>query len=284
MSHRCWIAFAIVIGSACSSTATRNAVIPYAYLHRDSAPLGGPVDISLRFQVPPRAKPFTENCRVLMRLLFDDGKQMAAYDHEPPVATRDWQPGRTITYARRFFAPELPYVGDATLVVGLYTPSGRRLRLAGTEQGNRMYIVGTLKLHPRRTLLTLENGWRPLEGPDSEPRWRWTASHALVSFHNPRADSTLIVRADAPQDLFSAPPRASFAIAGRTVGSITIGSAEPADYELPVSAADLGDASETLLTIAVDKTFVPAKVGRGSETDERGIRVHHMFLGPRGSF
>ena len=149
---RCWIAYALV-GSAvamagCADAdrgpaATRVSIL----LSRNPVPLGGPLDVTLQFDVPPNIPPFAEDYRVLLRLLFDDGEVMGSYDHDPPTPTRKWQAGATVMYTRRLFVPAFPYVGDVPILVGLYSPaSGQRLHLSGKDQGKRTYKVGTLTL------------------------------------------------------------------------------------------------------------------------------------------
>lgn len=105
------------------------------------------------------ARRLAGNYRVLLRFLFDDGTVMASYDHDPPTPAHDWQPETPVTYTRRIFAPEVPYVGDVPVVVGLVSASGKRLPLFGKEVGDRMYEVARFKLHAQRILVVpLEAG------------------------------------------------------------------------------------------------------------------------------
>ena len=133
---------------------------------------------------------------------------MAAYDHDLPVPTGQWQPGRTITYARRIFVPELPYVGDVPLVLGV-SSSGARLRLVGSETADRLYRVATLKLHAHRTLLVQTDGWHP-GVPDAG--FTWTGPTASLTLRNPRQDSVLYLRVSGHPDLGPGPQLASIGI------------------------------------------------------------------------
>src|SRR5205814_5521817 len=48
-------------------------------------------------------------------------------DHNPPTPTTQWKPGQTVEYTRTIFIPVYPYVGEATLQVGLYRSEERRV-------------------------------------------------------------------------------------------------------------------------------------------------------------
>jgi hypothetical protein len=257
----------------------REAALPSLRLHRESVPIGGPFEITLSFTMPPDAPPLAENYRVLLRFLFDDGKEMANADHEPPVPTRQWQAGRTVSYTRRVFAPDVPYVGDVPIVVGLYSASGRRLPLSGKQKGDRTYEVATLKLNGQRTLLIHDEGWHAPELPATEPGWRWTKGTATMTFRNPRSDAVLHLRLDGSPDL-GTPQHVSIVLGERIVHTFPV-TVDVTDHEVPLSAADFGGDPESVLRIQVDKTFVPARLGTGTDTREMGIRVYNVFLEPR---
>ena len=74
---RCWIAYALV-GSAvamagCADADRGPAMRASIRLSRNPVSLGGPLDVTLQFDVPPNIPPFAEDYRVLLRLLFDAG-------------------------------------------------------------------------------------------------------------------------------------------------------------------------------------------------------------------
>jgi hypothetical protein len=274
-----WIAHAALASAVAVSTcADRDvpAATPSALLHRDSVPLGAPVDITLRFRTA-RGASLAGNHRVLLRFLFDDGTVMASYDHDPPTPADMWQPDTPVTYTRRIFVPEIPYVGDVPVVVGLASPTGKRVRLSGKDVGDRMYEVATFKLHAQRHLLVHADGWHRLEGPAGEGGYRWTHAGATMTFRNPRKDAVLHLRLSAQSDVFPAPQQASILIGSRTVHRFPVAAAQT-DYQLPLSAADFGVDDEAILTIKVDRTFVPAAVQKGRDHRELGLRVHNIFL------
>ena len=247
-----------------------------ALLHRDDVALGAPVDITLRFRLARGAAPIAGNHRVLLRFLFDDGTVMANYDHDPPTPADAWQPETPVTYTRRIFVPEIPYVGDVPVVVGLVSASGKRLPLFGKEVGDRMYEVARFTLHAQRILVVPLDGWHRHEDT-GDGGYRWTHSRATLTFRNPRLDSVLHLRLSAEPDVFAAPQHASFHIGSRAVHTFQV-AATRSDYQIPLTAADFGADDEIVMTIAVDRTFVPAEVQKGGDHRELGVRVHNMFL------
>jgi hypothetical protein len=257
------------------------AATPSALIHRDGVPLGAPVEITFRFQMSHHAPPLAANHRVLVRTLFDDGKVLASYDHDPPTPTDQWHPGRTVTYTRRIFAPDLPYVGEVPVVVGLVSPSGERLRLEGKDVGDRLYEVATMKLHAHRTLVVPVDGWHRLEGPPMQSGgYRWTYGKATMTFRNPRQDAVLHLRLSAMADVFPTPQEASVLIGDTLAQRVPVTPTET-DFAVALPAAAFGDGDDVVMAIEVDRTFVPSKVQKGRDHRELGVRVHNVFLEPR---
>ena len=255
-------------------------------LSRNPVPIGGPVDITLQFAIPPGAPPLPEDGRVLMRLLFDDGELMASFDHDPPTPTRNWQPGATVTDTQRIFVPDVPYVGNVPVVVGLYSlKSNKRWRLAGTDVGGRTYHVGTLTVRAPSGFLVLNEGWhRPERSTEPQTEWRWTEAEASMTIQNPRRDAMLYLRVAGRPDLFESPQQVSVVYRDRILQHFVVTSAAPTNYDLPLSGEDLGGDEEARLTLKIDKTFVPAHIpGGGDDTRVLGIRVFNVFLEPHSA-
>src|ERR1700681_1000344 len=116
---------------------------------RQSAPLGSPIDFTYKFVVASDAK-FAEDYRVMLHVVDADNELMWTDDHDPPTPTTQWKPGQTVEYTRTVFVPVYPYVGDAGLQVGLYSPKTQtRLTLDGEDAGQRAYKAGKLQLQPQ---------------------------------------------------------------------------------------------------------------------------------------
>ena len=280
-----WLVFAVVT-AGCGDWFNGGPTVatPSVRLSRGALPLGAPVDITFGFDVSPTAPPFGEDYRVMVHFLFDNGELMATYDHDPPVPTREWRPGRRVTYTRRVFVPQYPYIGVVPIVVGLYSPtSGERLRLAGDHLGQRTYRVATLTLEPQppATFLIFKDGWHRAEySADAHIGWQWTGPEASIAFRNPRQDCIVYLQVDGRPDLFGTPQQVSVAIGDQMIGSFPVASTEPSVKEVMLSAGDLGTPDQVMLTLTVDKTFVPAQLPGANNPDSRvlGIRVYHAYL------
>ena len=108
---------------------------PSVTLSHDRAPLGSPLDITYKFVVADDAR-FAEDYRVMVHVVDADEELMWTDDHDPPTPTTQWKPGQTIEYTRTVFVPVYPYVGEASIHVGLYsTTNQKRLTLAGEDVG-----------------------------------------------------------------------------------------------------------------------------------------------------
>src|SRR6478672_316807 len=114
---------------------------PSLTLSHDKAPLGSPLDIHYKFVVAPDAH-FAEDYRVMVHVVDADDELIFAFDHNPPTPTSQWKPGQTIEYTKTVFIPIFPYVGEASIQVGLHsTVNQKRLPLAGEDVGQRAYKV-----------------------------------------------------------------------------------------------------------------------------------------------
>ena len=253
-------------------------------MDRSAVPLGGPLDLTIRFDAAPELAPITGDFRVLLHFLDPDGALLWADDHELPRPVAAWEPGERIEYARRAVVPMYPYIGEVAVALGLYSAaSGERLPLAGAELGDRTYRVASLTLEPQpeTALLVYGDGWyRPeFAGGTS---WRWTAGRAVVSFRNPRAEVALALELDGRADLGGEPQRVALAIDERTVHEFPLEAAGRTLLRHRLRADELGAEDIVELALHVDRTFVPAERSADStDTRELGVRVFYFFVEPR---
>src|SRR5262250_2306223 len=87
-------------------------------LSHDRAPAGSPLEITYKFVVAPGAT-FAQDYRVMAHVVDTDEELMWTDDHQPTPPTKEWKPGQTVEYTRTVFVPIFPYVGDATIQLGL---------------------------------------------------------------------------------------------------------------------------------------------------------------------
>ena len=255
-------------------------------LDRTRVPLGGPLEMTYRFNVGEDAlAQLTDDYRVFVHFLDANGEVMFTDDHVPPVPTTTWRPGQAISYERRMIVPVYPYIGEVTIAIGLHSPvMGDRLPLAGEHLGQRAYRVATLEMAPQSVseFLVFADGWHQGESEPEEPdrEWQWTTGRATVSFRNPRADSTLYLEVGGRPELFDSPQKLTLALDDTVIETLEMSSSAPTYHVVSVPAASFGEADTVVLTLNVDPTFVPSVVTDGQNPDERelGVQVFYLFL------
>src|SRR5262245_33333503 len=187
----------VIVGSLVAASCGRSSPEPSAApvatpsvtLSHDAAPAGSPLEITYRFVVNNTAK-FDRDYRVMAHVVDIDQEQMWTDDHDPPVPTTQWKPGETIQYTRTIFVPIFPYIGEASIDVGLYsTETNQRLPMEGDHVGQNAYRVAKIQLLPQTdNLLTVyKDGWHPAEvaGDNATVEWQWTKKDATLAFRNP---------------------------------------------------------------------------------------------------
>jgi len=199
------------------------------------------------------------------------------------VPTSKWEPDREYAFTRRVyipsfideFSPDFRGSESAAMSVALVFPSGAApsSRLVVYEHALRFAPA------PGTPVIVFLSGWYPPEPDPSAPgvEWRWTGKDALAAIDNPGRDALLVLRGDAGP---SAPPgrKVMVSLDGRTLEEFTPG-AEAFEKRYPVAKEWLADRKDFVLRIAVDRTYVPAKVAPGS-TDGRelGVRISLVYF------
>jgi hypothetical protein len=256
-------------------------------LDHPKAALGSPIEITYKF-VPAAGATFDEDYRVMAHVVDTDEELMWADDHNPPVPTTKWKAGVPVEYTRTVFVPVYPYVGEASIEVGLYsTRTQKRLPLSGDDVGQRAYKVAHLQLLPQtENVFTLfKDGWHPAEIADKNAsvEWQWTKKRATLAFKNPKKDVVFLLDLDNPGRVFREPQQVTISVNGQEAKQFTVNPAERTLEKIPLTAAQLGTGDMTDVQIDVDKTYVPALVTASNSTDPRelGVRVFHAFVDAR---
>ena len=275
-----------VTSCARKEAAAPPVATPSLTLSHDRAPLGSPIDITYKFVVANDAQ-FAEDYRVLAHVVDADDELIFTFDHNPPTPTTQWKPGQTVEYTRTEFIPVYPYVGEATIQVGLHSVvNQKRLPLAGEDVGQHAYKVGKLQLQPQteNVFTVYKEGWHPAEVAEhnSTIEWQWTKKDATLSFKNPKKDSIFYFQVDNPGGVFNEAQQVKISLGGQVVDDFTLKPKEPELRKIPLKAAQLGTDDVAELVISVDKTYVPAVVTSSSKDPrELGVRVFHAFVDPR---
>jgi hypothetical protein len=257
-------------------------------LDKDRVPLGGPLDLTYRFQ--PDAV-LDGDYRVFVHVESPDGTLMWTDDHDPQPATSAWRVGEPVEYTRTVFVPLFPYLGEASIRLGLHR-GDERLPLSSAlsteiDREDRAYTVATLQLLPQSesVFLIYGNGWHPAEYSNDDPSksWQWTEQSAGLTFRNPRRDVTLFLQYDTRTDAFGdTPQRVTISAGTQPIETFTADNRDPILRRIVLKASDLGIEEMSEIRIAVDRTFSPSTVQSGStDTRELGIRVYHVYVEPR---
>lgn len=259
---------------------------PSITLSHDKAPLGSPLDIHYKFVVAPDAH-FVEDLRVMVHVVDADEELIFAFDHNPPIPTTQWKPGQTIEYTKTVFIPIYPYVGEATIQLGLHsTTTQKRVALAGEDVGQHAYKVGKIQLQPQteNVFTVFKDGWHPGEIAEHNATidWQWTKKEATLSFKNPKKDCVFYLDVDNPGSVFNEPQQVTVSLGGQPVDTFTLKPKQPELRKIALSSAQLGTGDVAELVIAVDKTYVPATLIPGNKDPrELGVRVFHAYVDPR---
>jgi hypothetical protein len=279
-----------LVAAGCGRTEDTDPPVatPTVSLSRPEAAVGSPVEMHYRFAVASNAPAFADDYWVFVHFVDADGELMWTDDHQPPTPVRAWKPGATIEYTRTMFIPKFPYTGETRVEVGLFSrESGARLPLNGQTEGMRAYRVATfnLRLQSDNVYVVFNNGWHETEVGEeaSGLEWQWAKREATLSFRNPKRDATFFLQLDQPVKAFPEPQRVELRLGPAVIDSFLLPPGQRELKRVNISAAQFGDAETVEMTIAVDKTFVPATIPELRSTDPRelGVRVFRAFVQPR---
>jgi hypothetical protein len=280
------IAGLVLLTSACSrkDNSAPPVATPTLTLAHDKVPLGSAVDVTYRFVVAKDAK-FDEDYHVMVHVVDTDEQMIFDFDHMPPVPTTQWKPGQTVEYTRTEFTPMYPYVGEASIQIGLYSPNThKRLPLAGENVGQRAYKMTRFQIQPQteNILIGYKDGWYPAEVVEHNPaiQWQWTKKSATLAFKNPKRDAVFYLDIDSPGGAFEETQQVQVTTGGQTVDDFNLKPRERQLRKIKLSAAQLGADDMVELHLVVDKTFVPALIKTANNNDPRelGVRVFHAFV------
>ena len=129
---------------------------------------------------------FAEDYRVLVHVVDADDELIFTFDHNPPTPTTQWKPGQTVEYTRTEFIPVYPYVGEASIQIGLHSVvNQKRLPLAAEDVGQYAYRVAKLQLQPQteNVFTVYKEGWHPAEVAEHNAtvEWQWTKKDATLA-------------------------------------------------------------------------------------------------------
>ncbi|MBM3295908.1 MAG: hypothetical protein FJY82_15545 [Candidatus Aminicenantes bacterium] len=203
-------------------------------------------------------------------------------DYIPDPPTSKWEPDRTYAFTRRIYIPQFidefdpAFKGKATLrlSVGFYNPFDRSGKSSQDVLSKKLTVVPPPLGTPE---VIYESGWYDLEVNQDTvlKQWRWTAKEARCVIDNPRRDALLVIRGEAN---IGAVKNQKIVFKINDLALDEFVAEEPLfDKSYAVKKEMLGDKDEFLLTIGVDRSFVPAKAIPGSN-DERELGIQVSFI------
>jgi hypothetical protein len=292
LTHSRFFLLLFVAGSlaACGSNKgdAKAVATPSLKLSRSEAAVGSPIEMTYRFVMAPDAPPLTEDYTVFVHVLDTDREQLWGDDHKPPTPTHEWKPGATIEYTRTMFVPKFPYVGEARVELGLYSPkTGERLPLGGESTGDRAIRVAnfTIRLAADAYFVVFKSGWYDAEVTDGSAGsgWQWSKKQGTITFRNPKRDTLLMIQLDQPAMAFTEPQQVEIRTPQAVVDSFPLPSGRQELRRISLTPQQMGDGDTVELAIVADKTFVPASVPQLKSLDSRelGVRVFHIFVEPK---
>jgi len=279
-----------LISPACGRTQQTDTPVATATvaLGRADAAIGTPIEMTYRFVVAQDAPKIGEDDTVFVHFIDTDRELMWTDDHQPPVPTSQWKPGQTIEYTRTMFVPKFPYSGDTSIVIGIYSPkSGARVPLSGQSRGQREYEVARFNLHPQADNLyvVFKDGWHETEAAEEQTgvEWQWSKKTATLTFRNPMRDALLYLQCDQPVQGLGESQHVELRVGETVLDSFTLPPGQRELRKVSLTSAQLGTGETVDVTVAVDKTFVPATITQLKSTDARelGIRVFRAYVQPK---
>jgi hypothetical protein len=272
--------------AACSSEGDAPPVAEPSVTVPGRAAIGRVIDVTYRFVIPATAPAFSNDYTVFVHAVDEGGTRLWTGDHQPPEPTTRWAPGSVIEYTRPMRVPRSAREGRVTLRLGLYLPdTGERLPLSGEHVGRRVYRVAAFDVEPApagQVDVFFAEGWHGVEtSRDAQAlEWRWSRREATVLLRNPERDSVVVIELDQPVALDTGPQQVEVRVGEEVVDTLQVPPSELLLRRIPVPAAMLGNKEFAQLTLRVDRTFVPAKLGQRSATDQRelGVRVFSVQI------
>ncbi|MGH9322878.1 MAG: hypothetical protein ACRD3V_23705 [Vicinamibacteria bacterium] len=280
---------ALVLGFALAGCGGKEAaegrpITPSVTFNKPRAPIGSPVEITYRFEVGADSAAIAKDYQVFVHFLDSHDALLFTDDHMPPEPTSSWKGGSTVEYKRTLFIPLYPYLGTASVKVGLYLPgTNERLGLAGPGDGNLAYQVAQIELLDQKEniFLVYKEGWHQLESqPENRNiEWQWTKKEAVCSFRNPKKDGILFLEADTNVNAMNEPQQVAIWIGQNQIDAFPIENKETFLKKIAIPASALGEEDWVDLRIVNSQSFIPAETGLGSDDRELGLRVYHLYVG-----
>jgi hypothetical protein len=125
---------------------------------------------------------------------------------------------------------------------------------------------------------SLESGWHELEhNPATGSQWRWSSDHSTLRVRAGVESVDLTLAGESPMKYFDAAPTVTIRVGTREVGRFA-----PADDFLETIPLDrnLLETSGGLVTVEVDRVYVPAEHEATADRRRLGLRLSTIAITP----
>ena len=114
-------------------------------------------------------------------------------------------------------------------------------------------------------------GWNEIEySKELQRRWRWTTAKAETFINSGGRDLTVTLTGESPLRYFDAPPRITVRAGGQVLATAQPSEDFEITFKVPASALA---ASDGMISIETDKTFVPHEQSGSPDRRTLGLRI-----------
>ncbi len=119
--------------------------------------------------------------------------------------------------------------------------------------------------------------------PVPTTQWQPAKKNATLAFRNPMRDVLFYLQCDQPAQGLGEPRRVELRIGPMVIDSFALSPGQQELRKIELTKSQLGGGETVEVTVAVDKTFVPAAITQLKSADARelGIRVFRAYVQPR---
>lgn len=228
-------------------------------------------NVTYAWKTSPGFKKLAQDYKVFVHF-WHNNNLLVQDDYATEVPTTKWESGKEYTLTRRVyiprfideFDPQFKGQENLTLAVGLYNPYDRTGKSELEVYRKKLDVIPPPVDTPE---IIYEDGWYDKEtNPESALKeWRWASKEAKCLIDNPRRDALLVIQGGV--NLEAAPGQRVIFKINDTVLDEFAPSESSFDKTYRIKKEMLGDKDDFILTIGVDKTFVP-----GNSSPRRTIR------------
>jgi len=238
-------------------------------------------EIQLKWKTDGQFQTLSQDFHVFVHFWHKDNL-LFQEDYVPDVPTSTWEPDQEYIYSKKIYIPEFidefdpDFKGEEMLKmsVGFFSPYDRS---GATKQEILTEKVKVVPPPLDTPEIIYESGWHDQEiDPDAYlQQWRWTEQEARCIIDNPHRDALLVIRGGVNRDAIEN-QKVIFKINDLILDEFA---AEESHFEKTynIKKEMLGEKDEFVLTIATDKSFVPAKLLPDS-SDERELGLQVSFI------